>query len=78
MQQLVPTIPKLNASSTIKDTQDIYKNMGDLECFGACLGSHTESVLVRRHSLSPSIFGIGSPCTFLGFGSNIPSDTWFI
>ena len=37
MQQLVQPIPILNASTTIKDTQDICKNMGDLICSGACL-----------------------------------------
>ena len=38
MQQLFfQPIPILNASSTIEDTQDICKNMGDLECSGACL-----------------------------------------
>ena len=40
MQQLVQPIPILNASSTIKDTQDICKNMGDLECSGACLSEN--------------------------------------
>jgi hypothetical protein len=30
---------------------DIYKNIGGLECFGACLGSNTRSVFVKWHSL---------------------------
>jgi hypothetical protein len=67
---------------------EVYKNIGGLECSGACLESNTISVFVKWHSLgeylpswhllSPSIFGIGPPYTDFEFGSNIMSFSWYI